>query len=611
MRKFKKLTMIIVMALMACVCLFGATACNILNRGDRDAAASVESSSADSSSVVCEPHDWKSTVVPATCTKAGSETLTCRSCGFVKVNSIKKLDHSYVVIPAKAATCTEDGYYEYKECSGCGLKQYYGKDKFDNDIVNATSNIETALGHERPKHSEYVNPKKADVKDKVATCQYAVQCIRCDYIIEEKLTNHTTELVLMAAKEVTCTTDGNNEYVQCTGCTYSTAERVYALDHDGQRKDADGKELPISNPDSRPQTCTSRAYCGDCNTEYNYHNESPAHDTKLKNQDSKAADCEVAAYCGICKTYYGNALGHILNWYKAQSPTCEDDGHQEYEACIRKDCEQAKKAYAEAKIEALGHVKKTIAKIEATCTSAGYTEGEYCTRCLVYDKIPQFVPALGHDGQRKGQFDKDDFISPNSVLADCTTRAYCGICKQYYGNYTPIGHHTLETVEAKEPTCEENGFGWYEYVRCKKCSYSTYEENYRAPVGHTNRTIDAKAPTCLDEGHTGGVYCIFCGLDEFGKKYEDGILPALGHDVDFTRNENSKPRTCTEKAYCGDCGEYYGEAPVGHTYADGVPGTCTVKATCVVCGEEFGDYGHLIRPDGSCYYCGKFVKKED
>ncbi len=72
---------------------------------------------------------WEeSAVVPATCTAAGSKTMTCtvtasddatRVTITVTGVEIPKIDHTLVKENAKAATCTEAGWNEYWTCSGC------------------------------------------------------------------------------------------------------------------------------------------------------------------------------------------------------------------------------------------------------------------------------------------------------------------------------------------------------------------------------------------------------------------------------------------------------------------------------------------------------------
>ena len=619
MRKFKRLALVLIMSVLACACMFGATACdNILSRGDR------EKNSSESSSVCT--HNWAETVTQATCTSTGKVEMECKSCGYKETKTISKLSHSYdieksktpatclekgsvtlqcktctstktveiealghdyVTVPAKAATCTEDGYYEYKKCGRCDAVEYTKP-----GVTTAAKNKIAKLGHKRPMvwdGIEYVA--------KVATCQNDVKCERCEYVYEEKL-DHTTELGMVAAKEPTCLSEGWDKYTYCKVCTYTTKLRKAALGHDGER--AENVDDILIHPDSRAQTCTDLAYCGFCSMNFEFGGKKPSHDTECKVEGSMKADCVTAAYCGKCENYFGFPLGHIINTYKAQDPTCEDIGWEAYEECLRAGCDYTTRV----ELEALGHLERTIFAVEVTCTEAGWTEGSQCVRCLHVFVEPELIPALGHDGQRDGQSGTEfDYISSETRPADCSTKAYCGICDRYYGDVAPVGYHNLETVAAKTPTCMESG--WNTYEICLDCTYSTYEENYLPKVPCSYRTAMAKAPTCLEEGNETVTYCVFCEKD----LYEAAIIPALGHDEDCTRNADSKPKTCTEKAYCGDCGEYYGNAPAGH-YLESDLDSCTDSSVCLICGEEVHG-GHLVRPDGSCYHCGEYVKKKE
>ncbi len=60
------------------------------------------------------------------------------------------------------------------------------------------------------------------------------------------------------------------------------------------------------------------------------------------------------------------------------------------------------------------------------------------------------------------------------------------------GEKVEVAEHTLETIEAKEPTCTEKG--WDTYVKCSVCGYSTYKE--KAALGHT--TVDGQCSRCKD-----------------------------------------------------------------------------------------------------------------
>ena len=70
-----------------------------------------------------QPHEhsfgeWTVTTAP-TCTEKGIETRTCE-CGETETREVAALGHTEEIVPAKEATCTEDGLTEGKKCAVCG-----------------------------------------------------------------------------------------------------------------------------------------------------------------------------------------------------------------------------------------------------------------------------------------------------------------------------------------------------------------------------------------------------------------------------------------------------------------------------------------------------------
>lgn len=564
MRKLKKLAIVCSMALLALTCMLGATACdNILAGGDRD-----------SDVTICTEHNMQRTVdQEATCTDNGEATLTCETCGFSQKETISALGHYLNDVAAKEATCTEDGWSRHKVCErpGCDYEQ--------NKLVYP------AFGHDEAFEN-------ADSKP--ASCQQGAFCGTCKSVYTEPL-NHELVLIQEAARRVSCTSDGWDTYFHCgyvdetTGeaCPYTTQIVQKALGHDGERDvDGDGRVDEFVNRFSEAATCFKKAYCGICNKEYGA---DPSHQKPTATNNSRAATCDTAAYCAVCDMEYGEPLGHIINQFPAQLPSCEVEGWYAYESCARPECSyNTKKTVAP-----LGHHEVPIYAIEPTCTTPGYTEGAQCDRCLDFLSQPQFKPALGHDGQRVGQ-NYGDFINNGSFYADCTTQGYCAICEQFYGEVA-IGYHvTIEIIDAKDPTCTETG--WYAYEKCLVCGYSTYKDNVRLAFGHQYEYVARLEPTCTEIGYEEGSYCVHC--------QEIPVIEALGHDVDCTRNAASKPINCEDQAFCGDCGEYYGDVPGGKHYSLN-EATCMEYQVCEICGVEYGEKEHWIRPDGSCYYCSK------
>ena len=108
-----------------------------------------EQGSSSSSSAVAHVHFWNlpnsadyeaewTEVTPATCKAAGSKTWYCE-CGETKVETIKKLDHTWGDWAPKAgeeATCTADGK-EVRTCSACG--------ETEEQVVKAGHSYETIV----------------------------------------------------------------------------------------------------------------------------------------------------------------------------------------------------------------------------------------------------------------------------------------------------------------------------------------------------------------------------------------------------------------------------------------------------------------------------------
>ena len=269
--------------------------------------------------------------------------------------------------------------------------------------------------------------------------------------------------------------------------------------------------------------------------------------------------------------------------------------------CTRNGCTYNTKVEAEA----LGHIEVIVKAVAPTCTENGYKEGIQCSRCAQYLVFPQTILALGHDGERAGQKDEGDLLSTASRWKTCTTYGYCGLCGQSYGEAN--GSHNIQVVEEKEATCFESG--WNRYIMCtnEKCNYSTYEANFLPREQHEYKDYPRMEPTCTTQGYKECRICIKCE--------ERPVLEALGHDVNCTRNSESKGATCTSRAYCGDCGVYYGESPKG-THTAGDAATCTTARVCLDCGQVLQDaLGHVQKTDGTCARCGKqieaIVKKEN
>ncbi len=149
------------------------------------------------------------------------------------------------------------------------------------------------------------------------------------------------------------------------------------------------------------------------------------------------------------------------------------------------------------------------------------------------------------------------------------------------GNILNIAWDSHKMTEKKQAaTCEEDGLITW---TCEICGYE--KTKVIEKLGHDtdcSRSRYSKKATCEE-----AAYCGDCG-----EYYGD----SLGHDIYCYRNYDSKRATCTTKAYCGDCKKEYGPTPSGHdvnlTNAYSTKANCHKKAYCGFCGQEYGELDH-------------------
>ena len=196
------------------------------------------------------------------------------------------------------------------------------------------------------------------------------------------------------------------------------------------------------------------------------------------------------------------------------------------------------------------------ASIAATCT-----ERAYCNICKSY-----FGKAAGHswgawisngNGTHTRTCKNDSSHAEtqgcSGGTATCVSKAYCDVCNSPYGNTDPNAHD-VEHHKAKAATCLD--IGWNEYNTCSRCSYTTYAE--LPALNHDLVPHAAKAPTCTEKGWNEYNTCSRCDHTTYAE------LPALNHDL---VPHAAKAATCTEKGWneyntCSRCSyTTYAELP--------------------------------------------------
>ncbi len=325
------------------------------------------------------------TYVKATCTTDGyMPAYYCAKCDQTfekKVDKDTKLGHvyndkssdgktNYVVVAAKAATCTADGTLKIVKCNQCDASwQTNGK--------------------------EYTDYAKAVAAAKLAKF-------------------HDDEKNFTKVKEIknTCTTDGNIEYWHCNLCNknwtpvkgtttelkdYNKNIKTYATGHSYalvSSVDAEcGKSFGFAH-----YNCSNP----NCDEQYLVNYAAPKHEKGeiiKDHKDNKAATCETTGVqmyqCTNpdCPTDYVEvlpALGHV-NKDGVNLSACANNEVKD-RACTRKGCDAADPT----KIAKVDHVNVPT-EVQPTCTADGY-KATVCKNCnKIVDGTVEIIKALDHD----------------------------------------------------------------------------------------------------------------------------------------------------------------------------------------------------------------------
>ena len=500
-------------------------------------------------------HVWNDGTVTTepTCTEKGVKLFTC-TCGATKTESVDALQHSYGT-PSYSwdgdkctarRTCSRDDSHveteivtavvtvtQNRTCILPELSQYTATFTNSAFAVQTKVNVETnsALGHNWAA-ANCLSPKtctRCQVTDgqplghdytvslnngEAATCtangkKSDMQCSRCNDVktgATINATGHTSgAAVTENVVDATCLESGSyDEVVYCTTCKTE-------LRREQKTTPALGHDIVHHKP--KTPTCTEigwNAYdtCSRCDyTTYqelatlghNYSEEWSKDESGHWHECSRCAGRTdesghtpgpeatdtTAQTCTKCGYVIEAERGHELEHHAAKAPTCTEFGWDAYDTCKR--CDYT----TYVKREATGHTEEPIPAVPATCTENGKTAGKRCSVCNEVLEAPQTVDALGHD---------------------------------------PIHH------EAQAATC--TSIGWNAYDTCKRCSYTTYQE--QPVLGHDTVHHEAKEATCLSIGWKAYDTCTRCDYTTYQEQ------SALGHD--WTDATCTTPRTCARCA---------------------------------------------------------------
>ena len=182
---------------------------------------------------------------------------------------------------------------------------------------------------------------------------------------------------------------------------------------------------------------------------------------------------------------------------------------------------------------------------------------------------------------------------PEAGTPNCIKTATCQVCDYEVAGIDSKTHNNIVKVEAKEPTCTENGN--IEHYKCTDCGklFSDAKgttvittEDVVIPAAHKLTPVAEKPSTCRVNGTGAYNKCEVCGkmFDKDGKEITaPATLPLAAHTWDTTKWLANKDGHYRECKVCGIADT------VITPHTPGVEATETTAQTCTIC-------GYIIKP---------------
>ena len=168
-------------------------------------------------------------------------------------------------------------------------------------------------------------------------------------------------------------------------------------------------------------------------------------------------------------------------------------------------------------------------KVEATCSTEGYSGDRYCLDCGEKISTGYVIIPTGNHTDADGEWETSD--THHFHTCEC-------------GELLDIEAHYGGTA-----TCNSRRI-------CTVCGEEYWGYDFNNHCGDTE-IRNAKAATCYEDGYTGDTYCLGCG-----EIIENGVVIKAAHNL--YHNDYVAPTTETEGNieywYCETCGKYFSDA---------------------------------------------------
>ena len=512
------------------------------------------------------------------------------------------ISHTLTAVPAKDATCTEDGNTAYWTCSAC--EKWFSDENGTTEITDKDSVVKKATGHTPSAAWSYdgdhhwhvcticnAELDKAEHSGGTATCQAKAICDVC------KAEYGTTTDHTFISKH-----DDTQHWKECNACG--------ALDPDNPKTNHTFGEWETVTDSTCTATGTKKHTCTGCDYSETGVIEKKAHTTE--HHDRVDPTCTTTGsieywQCSVCSKMFSDAdcttevtdvtlpmAAHTLTKTGAKAATCTEAGNAEYWTCsvckkLFSDSEGKNEiTAASVVIPATGHTAD-----DSGWNSNGTNHWHVCATC-------------------KEKFDE---AAHTGGTATCSSKAVCDVCKAEYGTttaHTFISKHDntqhwkecsiCGAIDSENPKTNHT-FGEWETVTdstctatgtkkhtCTGCDYS--ETGVIEKKAHTTEHHGRIEPTCTTTGSIEYWQCSVCG-----KMFSDAACTTEVANVTLDKLPHSAG-TAWEKDttyhwhLCTSCGSEVMDKAV-HTYGDWVTvaeatetETGLRKRTCSVCGYE-------------------------
>ena len=435
------------------------------------------------------------------------------------------------------ATCTEAAVY-YKSCT-CG----------ENGTETFTSG--SAPGHDYTQKFE----DAAHLKTAASNCTehniYWFDCSRCDSNAKNDLeaTDKYFTSATTGSHSFTEEIADEAHYVAGTGTDCQSVKKYY---YDCAYCD----QIGTATWDSTTYGPHSYAAVWSSDADGHWHECSLCHGKKdeAAHTPGAAATETTPQKCTECDYIITPALGHThhMTPVAAKPATCTEDGNKAYYVCSG-----CSKWFEDAtgNVEITDHSSVVLGHLGHDWADATCTAPKTCSRCGATEGN-----ALGHDfavswsSDASGHWhacsrcdakDGEATHTPDREAATETDPIKCTECD--YIITAALGHtHSLTKVEAKAPTCTEDGN--IEYYTCSGCSKLfadatgnveiTADKTVDKATGHTYEWVIDKEATATEKGSK-HEECKVCHDKKAAVE-----IPATGTPTDPTKPENpDSPQT--------------------------------------------------------------------